>query len=210
MPHARGAFVASRGVFGLVRGRLERWRGVSKDAGVGPSLPSKVGLVRRREENLRRGQPEDSAPWLFATRDGTPLDETRVRKAVKAVLKKAGLTLRFGPHSLRHTYASLMLAKGAPLHSSPQVTLDWYSWALRDKTNAHASLLDSVAAEPRAATANAEDELVTTGDHSSLQVGAGAQDRTEDLLITNSPGQEKEPEQQKPLEAKPLKNEDEP
>jgi uncharacterized membrane protein len=55
------------------------------------------------------------SPWLFATTDGTPLDETRVRKAFKATLRKAMLPLRFVPHSLRHTYATLMLSKGAPL-----------------------------------------------------------------------------------------------
>ena len=70
-------------------------------------------------------------PWLFVTEEGTPLDESRVRKAFAAILKDAGLPARFTPHSLRHTYASLMLTKGAPLawvaaqlgHSSPQVTL---------------------------------------------------------------------------------------
>ena len=94
------------------------------------------------------------------------MDEARVRVAFKATLKRAGLPRRFSPHSARHTYASLMLAKGAPLvwvsnqlgHSSLQVTLDWYSWAVPDASRSAADLLDS----PRPALAAAV--LVTSGD----------------------------------------------
>src|SRR5260370_33357905 len=91
--------------------------------------------------------------------------------------------------------------KGAPLtwvsqqvgHSSPEVTLRWYWWALPSGNKAHASLLDS--ATPVAAPA-AGASAVTNGDQTAAcrrrrsrqvtdAVGAGARDRTEDLLITN-------------------------
>ena len=94
-----------------------------------------------------------------------------------------------------------MLMKGAPLtwvsqqlgHSSPEVTLRWYWWALPSGDKAHASLLDSTT--PVAGLA-AGVSAVTNGDQTapsrrrrSRQVtdtaGAGARDRTEDLLITN-------------------------
>jgi integrase len=152
-------------------------------------------LVRRRQQNLQHGRSEEAGPWLFCTDAGTPLDESRVRKAFKVTLRRAGLPIRFTPHCLRHTYATLMLMKGAPLtwvsqqlgHSSPEVTLNWYWWALPSGNKVHASLLDRPQPERQAAAQAHEGRgwLVTTGDHSSLQVGAGARDRTEDLLITN-------------------------
>ena len=82
-----------------------------------------------------------------------PLDETRIRKAFKVALKAVGLPEgRFTVHSLRHTYASLMLAKGAPLawvsrqlgHANVTTTLDFYAWALPQGDAALASLVDPV------------------------------------------------------------------
>ena len=66
---------------------------------------------------------------------------------------RASLPEHFTPHSLRHTYASLMLSKGAKLlwvsrqlgHADPSITLRVYGWALPDEDNVNvASLLDSV------------------------------------------------------------------
>ena len=129
-------------------------------------------LVRRREQNLKRGQHDDASPWLFATSaTGVPLDESKARKVMTRVLKRAKLPTRFSPHSLRHSFATLSLNAGAPLnwvanqlgHSSPQVTLDWYSWALpSDDDVNHANLLDS-------------DRPVTSGDHATRKRARKAQ-----------------------------------
>ena len=62
------------------------------------------------------------------------LDEANVRKAMRRVLKKAGLPEHFTPHCLRHTYASLMLQQGESVayvqrqlgHASIQLTVDTY------------------------------------------------------------------------------------
>ena len=43
--------------------------------------------------------------WVFCPKVGTLLDESHVRRAMRAVLKKAKLPLHFSPHSFRHTYA---------------------------------------------------------------------------------------------------------
>jgi integrase len=58
--------------------------------------------TERKAETLRRRWP-DMPPWLFCTENATPLDESRVRKA---------LPTHFSPHSLRHSYASLLLQQG--------------------------------------------------------------------------------------------------
>jgi integrase len=107
-------------------------------------------IAAERERHFKAGR---SFVWLFSTREGTPLDETRVRKAFKAAVKAAGLPARFTVHSLRHSYASQMIAKGAPItwvsaqlgHASVQTTLDFYAWALPQGDNRLASLLDPVA-----------------------------------------------------------------
>lgn len=159
--------------------------------------------ARMHRQNLRRGVGQEPGAWLFTTTEGTPMDETRVRRAFKATLKRARLPLRFTPHSLRHTYATLMLSAGAPLtwvsrqlgHSSPQVTLDWYWWALPGGEKKHADLLDTPRDRSLPIAASSASP-VTNGDQTAPpavvpspqvigETGAGARTRTEDLLITN-------------------------
>ncbi len=73
-------------------------------------------------------------PWIFCTRAGTPMDESKVRRAMRQVLTHAKLPLHFSPHCLRHTYASLMLQQGESLtyvqrqlgHASINLTADTY------------------------------------------------------------------------------------
>jgi integrase len=68
----------------------------------------------RTREALLLGWPM-RPPWVFCTRAGTPLDESKVRRAMRHVLQQAMLPLHFSPHCLRHTYASLMLQQGESL-----------------------------------------------------------------------------------------------
>jgi len=95
-----------------------------------------------------------------------PVDETRFCKAFKTALKVAGVpTGRFTVHGLRHTYASQMLAKGAPIawvskqlgHAHVTTTLDFYAWALPQGDSKLASLLDPVTTRDRNGSAGADD-----------------------------------------------------
>lgn len=71
---------------------------------------------------------------------------------MRAVLKKAKLPLHFSPHSLRHTYASLMLQQGeSPAyvqrqlgHASIQLTVDTYGKWLPMGNKAAVDRLDAV------------------------------------------------------------------
>jgi integrase len=67
---------------------------------------------------------------VFSSDVSTPLDESNVRKAFNRVLDTAELHRR-GPHQMRHTFASLLLAAGEPItyvsqqlgHRDPSITL---------------------------------------------------------------------------------------
>ena len=90
-------------------------------------------------------------PWVFCTRAGTPMDESKVRRAMRHVLQKATLPLHFSPHCLRHTYASLMLQQGESLtyvqrqlgHASINLTADTYGKCLPLGNKAAVDRLDA-------------------------------------------------------------------
>lgn len=50
--------------------------------------------------------------YLFCHPDGTPFYPDSLRKIVKRILEKVGVTTKITPHELRHTYATLLLESG--------------------------------------------------------------------------------------------------
>lgn len=89
--------------------------------------------VRRKTETLKRGWPTPPE-WVFCSDEGTRLDRDKVEKAFGRILSRAGLPGHFTPHSLRHTFGSLLIADGASPayvcqqmgHSSIKITVDIY------------------------------------------------------------------------------------
>ena len=165
--------------------------------------------VAQKAEALRSGTGRPPQ-WMFTTREGSPLDESRVRKAFKTVLKKASLPTTLSPHCLRHTYAILMIQAGAPLtyvrdqlgHSSIQVTVDIYgrwlprgdkTWVDRlDRSHGHSAVRVVGGEEDGGVPDPGGDQLVTNVDFDADDppqvidsIGAGERTRTADLLITN-------------------------
>ena len=67
---------------------------------------------------------------LFLSRSGRPLDRHRVFRILRARAAAAGLDAHLGPHTLRHSFATHLLAGGADLrtvqellgHASVQTT----------------------------------------------------------------------------------------
>jgi len=89
---------------------------------------------QRQEEALKKGSNE-IPKWVFTDRNGNFANIKSIkRKPFKNALKKAGLSaIRF--HDLRHTFASLLLAQGAPItyvsnqlgHANPHITMQVYA-----------------------------------------------------------------------------------
>ncbi len=98
-------------------------------------------LVRRLQARLELAKAhatfegKEPVSWVFPNRAGKPLDAKNFQVRIwRPLLTKAGLSYR-PPHTLRHTYCSLLLMRGeSPAyvqaqagHSSVQVTIDLYS-----------------------------------------------------------------------------------
>ena len=111
--------------------------------------------LERKAEALRRGWPELPA-WVFCTEAATPLDGSRTRKAFARALDAAGVP----PHrvyDLRHTFASVLLARGVPLtyvsaqlgHALPTTTLQFYARWIPTKGERFIEAVDDRTADSR-------------------------------------------------------------
>ena len=77
--------------------------------------------VARAEEKLKAGWPT-LAEWVFTEPDGQPIERRRFERAFARILKAAGLPAHHTPHSLRHSYASILISEGAsPVYVSKQL-----------------------------------------------------------------------------------------
>jgi integrase len=101
-------------------------------------------LVRHRESNGGSG-------WLFATRNGNPVDASNfIHRPWKRLLRKAGLPENTKFHALRHGAASIMLAKNTPLpvvsrmlgHANPNITATIYAHVIQGMEGMAAGAMD--------------------------------------------------------------------
>jgi len=171
-------------------------RSVDVAPGLLRNLERHLGAVNK--EALRRGwgAPE----WLFPNESGRPLDIAKVARVFHLASKRAGLP-HFRLYDLRHTYASLLLAGGAPItyvsaqlgHANPATTLRYYAKWIPSQGQRWVDLLErGRVAEALTAevgtTLEPKAEFRTVDDPQLLgRIGSPGRTRTCDLVINSHP-----------------------
>jgi integrase len=73
--------------------------------------------VRQAEDRLVAGPLWQDNDLVFASAVGTPMDDHNVRRMFRAVTEDAGLGTGWVPRELRHTFVSLLSARGVPVEA---------------------------------------------------------------------------------------------
>jgi integrase len=110
-------------------------------------------ITQLRADALKAGTGEPT--WLFPVASGRLLDRYAIRDAFRRALRQAGIG-HHRPYDLRHGFASLLPAEGAPLpyvaaqldHSNPTTTLRHYAHWLPKHGRRWVNVLDGRAAAP--------------------------------------------------------------
>ena len=109
---------------GLNRGDLDLLSGLVKIRGKGkkerivPIGEKALGSLRDYLEALPAGRKSDELNQpLFLNRSGTRLTDRSVRRLILKYARQISLKKGISPHTLRHTFATHMLDRGADLRS---------------------------------------------------------------------------------------------
>jgi integrase/recombinase XerD len=82
---------------------------------IGQTAQKRIDLyLKRGRSPLIKGRP---SPYLFVSRLGKPLTRQGFWKILKHTALKAGISKNITPHTLRHSFASHLLERGADLRS---------------------------------------------------------------------------------------------
>ncbi|MEE2776345.1 MAG: tyrosine-type recombinase/integrase [Acidobacteriota bacterium] len=104
-------------------------------------LPPNV--LKAFEQYKSAGPPSSDRDFIFRQDSGSPIaPEAWYASAFKKIRARAGLRRSIGLHSLRHTYASLLIGEGENIkcvstqlgHSSIQMTADVYAHVLKENS----------------------------------------------------------------------------
>jgi integrase len=161
----------------LVAGTARIARSFSSGVKLGPTKTGRtrnVELSQRLCAILARVQPNifpiPEEDLVFPSESGTFLQGTNFRSRVfsKIILKALGTGRHYSPHCLRHTWASLHLARGTPIKwiqhqggwTTAKVLLDTYGHYMPDEMRGYADALAATPNGPPAAPArNGDSEL---------------------------------------------------
>jgi integrase len=114
------------------------------------SIPTQLAALLKR---WKLEAPPSDQDLVFPNLEGQPLRRSiALRRGLWPALRRAELR-RVNMHSLRHSFASALIAKGSPVtevqsilgHSSPAITLNVYShWFRSTRTNAMDSVVHDI------------------------------------------------------------------
>jgi integrase len=127
--------------------------GSSRRVAMTPKLALFLRDYRAERESLywHLGAPLSLDDLVFANHDGKPIDPSTLTHNLARIVRQVGLgRMRF--HDLRHTFASLMLMRGAKPkvisealgHASVAFTMDTYSHIIEGMQEDAMALLDEV------------------------------------------------------------------
>jgi len=110
----------------------------------------KAHKTRQASDRLALGEVWQPTGYIFTTSIGTPIDPRNLNREFKVICRKAGLG-DWHPHELRHSAASLMLARGVKLqvvsevlgHASIRMTADVYGHILSPDRQAAADAMNA-------------------------------------------------------------------
>ena len=80
-----------------------------------PAIAALKEYLTEQRPRLVRANPE--APWVFVSRGGRVLTREMLWILVKKYVRRAGLNAKVSPHTLRHSFATHLLAGGADLRT---------------------------------------------------------------------------------------------
>jgi len=157
----------------------------SRTVDVTPRLASALVHLQAETEKDALVADVDPCPWIFPSSAGTPLDPSAVAKVFRAVLREAGLP-RFRLYDLRHTFATHLLAQGAPItyvaaqlgHAKPTTTLAFYAHWI---PSGDKGFIDRLEAIRSAARIERGSKTVAAGDGAELEVRDSEWSRRRDL-----------------------------
>jgi integrase/recombinase XerD len=102
-----------------------------------------VAALRAYLADGRTAKPTDGPEFVFVSKSGRPLDRIFLWGLVKKYCKRAGLPATTSPHTLRHSFATHVLAGGADLRSVQEMlghasisTTQHYTHVDRDRLKA--------------------------------------------------------------------------
>ncbi|HID56204.1 TPA: site-specific tyrosine recombinase XerD, partial [Candidatus Poribacteria bacterium] len=78
----------------------------------GPALKALDEYLKKGRHHLAGSRAK---PWLFLNRNGDKLSRQAVWKVIKQAIRVAGIEKNVSPHTLRHSFATHMLERGADL-----------------------------------------------------------------------------------------------
>jgi len=73
--------------------------------------------VRQAEDRLSAGPLWQDHGLVFASAVGTPMDDHNVRRMFREITEEAGLGAGWVPREMRHTFVSLLSARGVPVEA---------------------------------------------------------------------------------------------
>lgn len=109
-----------------------------------------IPINKKCAEIIKTQKEREDGLFVFASKAGTPLGHRNINRAYDELLSKIKLSDELTIHSLRHTFATRLLEKGANIkavsellgHSGIQITLDTYSHVLEKFKIETINLLD--------------------------------------------------------------------